>query len=169
LYEKVVKPYIAAFPPSRTAWVDEVISGRKEAEKVLHRDDSGAFGYMILPDMKWDLETVSSLYLLALATSDGVKSLRDLRRNHVPVLKSIMKEATRVVKDRWGLKEGSLRFFVHYQPSYCEYVGYLLCLPSNATFRSFSCTYSTCELVCGTRYVCRAGASTRRRDRTGAL
>lgn len=121
LYEKVVKPYIAAFPPSRTKWVDEIVSGKQEAEKVLHRDDSGVLGYMIIPDMKWDLKTVSSLYLLALATSDGVKSLRDLRRMHVPVLKSIRKEATRVVKESWGLEEGSLRFFVHYQPSYYHF------------------------------------------------
>ena len=117
----MVKPFIAAFPPSRTKWVDEIIAGRKEGDKVLHRDDSGSFGYMIIPDMKWNLETVSDLYLLALCTTNGVKSLRDLRKVHVPVLKSIKDEAIRIVKARWNNdgKDISLRMFIHYQPSYC--------------------------------------------------
>ena len=116
-----MKPFIAAFPPSRTKWVDEIIAGRKEGDKVLHRDDSGSFGYMIIPDMKWNLETVSDLYLLALCTTNGIKSLRDLRKVHVPVLRSIKDEAIRIVKARWNNdgKDISLRMFIHYQPSYC--------------------------------------------------
>jgi m7GpppX diphosphatase len=117
----VVKPFIAAFPPSRTKWVDDIIAGKKEGDKVLHRDDSGTFGYMIIPDMKWSLETVSDLYLLALCTSNEIKSLRDLRKIHVPVLKNIKEEATKIVKARWN-NDGkiiSLRMYIHYQPSYC--------------------------------------------------
>ena len=124
IYERVVKPFIAAFPPSRTKWVDEIISGKKEVDKVLHRDDSGSFGYMIIPDMKWNLETVSDLYLLALSTTNGVRSLRDLRKTHVLVLKNIRDEATRVVNARWKEdgKNVSLRMFIHYQPSYCTFL-----------------------------------------------
>jgi len=123
LYERVVKPFIATFPPSRTKWVDDIIAGREEADKVLHRDDSGSFGYMIMPDMKWNLETVSDLYLLALCTSSSIKSLRDLRKVHVPVLKNIKDEATRIVKARWTNegKDISLRMFTHYQPSYYQF------------------------------------------------
>ena len=121
VYERVVKPFIAAFPPSRTKWVDEIIGGKKEVDKVLYRDDSGSFGYMIIPDMKWNLETLSDLYLLALCTTNGIRSLRDLRKVHLPVLKNIKNEATRIVNTRWKNegREISLRMFVHYQPSYC--------------------------------------------------
>jgi m7GpppX diphosphatase len=123
VYERVVKPFIAAFPPARTKWVDDIISGDKEADKVLHRDDTGSFGYMIMPDMKWNLETVSDLYLLALSTTGGIRSLRDLRKAHVPVLKNIKDEATRVVNARWkdDGKNVSLRMFIHYQPSYYHF------------------------------------------------
>lgn len=133
LYERVVKPFIAAFPPARTKWVDEIITGRKEAEKVFHRDDSGSFGYMIIPDMKWNLETVSDLYLLALFTSSDVKSLRDLRKVHVPVLRNIKEEATKIVKARWRNdgKDISLRMFIHYQPSYCMSPRLSQLLPTN--------------------------------------
>lgn len=121
IYERVVKPFITSFPPSRTKWVDDIVEGKKEADKILHRDDSGSFGYLIIPDMKWNLETVSDLYLLALTTSNGIRSLRDLKKVHLPVLKNIKDVATRIVNARWNNdgKEISLRMYIHYQPSYC--------------------------------------------------
>ena len=70
--------------------------------------------------MKWDLTTVSSLYLVAIAFNRGIRSLRDLNKAHLGMLKNIRREATRIVKERWGLDYGSLRMFIHYQPSYCE-------------------------------------------------
>lgn len=69
--------------------------------------------------MKWDLSTLSSLYLVAIALTDSVRSLRDLKKEHLPMLRSIREEATRIVLEKWGLENGALRFYVHYQPSYC--------------------------------------------------
>jgi m7GpppX diphosphatase len=148
LYERVVRPYIDAFPSERTQWsvhpctlfmcaycarcphwieaslsrIDAIVSGRSEAEKVLFRSPSEAdpFGFLILPDMKWDLANLTSLYLVALMLLPDIKSLRDLNRSHLPLLRSIRHEAARVVKDRWGLEATELRLFVHYQPSYCK-------------------------------------------------
>ncbi|KDQ60309.1 hypothetical protein JAAARDRAFT_67869 [Jaapia argillacea MUCL 33604] len=121
LYERIVKPYIAAFPPSRTRWVTDILTGKTEAEKVLFKDDCPDYGYLILPDMKWDLTTVSSLYLVAIAFSSNIRSLRDLRKRHLGMLRSIKREAARVVKERWGVGRGGLRLFVHYQPSYYHF------------------------------------------------
>ncbi|KAI0938861.1 hypothetical protein AcV5_000448 [Taiwanofungus camphoratus] len=139
LYDSLVKPFITAFPTSRTQWstvsiasplsrlkqyifrVEDTLQGKSEAEKVLYKDPSQDVGYVLLPDMKWDLTTVSSLYLLAIAFSRSIRSLRDLRKTHLGMLKSIRKEAARVVMDRWGLEQGSLRMFVHYQPSYYHF------------------------------------------------
>jgi len=70
--------------------------------------------------MKWDLKTVTSLYLLAIVQDRSLRSLRDLRRKHIGLLESIQREAIRIVDEKWGLKNGSLRMYVHYQPSYCE-------------------------------------------------
>ena len=140
LYDRIVKPYIAAFPPSRTKWyamiashaspihatnclstcrVENILNGTSEAEKVLFRDASPESGYLILPDMKWDLATLSSLYLVAIAFNREIRSLRDLTKAHIPMLTSIRREGARVVQERWGLGAGSLRMFIHYQPSYC--------------------------------------------------
>ena len=100
--------------------VDDSLSGKSEAEKVLHRAPSPDYGYVILPDMKWDLITLQSLYLVAISSSSAIRSLRDLRKIHVPMLRSIRSEATRIVQEKWGLGAGTVRLFVHYQPSYCQ-------------------------------------------------
>ncbi|KAL1941511.1 hypothetical protein VTO73DRAFT_6950 [Trametes versicolor] len=121
LYERIVKPYISAFPPSRTQWVENILTGASEADKILFRDPSPSAGYVLLPDMKWDLTTLSSLYLVAIAFNRGIRSLRDLNKSHLPMLTSIRREAARVAKERWGLEHGSLRMFIHYQPSYYHF------------------------------------------------
>jgi m7GpppX diphosphatase len=74
---------------------------------------------MILPDMKWDKTTLSSFYLLAIAQDRTIRSLRDLRKQHVPLLQGIRDEATRIAQEKYGLRNGSLRMYIHYQPSYC--------------------------------------------------
>lgn len=121
LYERIVQPYIAAFPSARTQWVVDILEGRSEADKVLYRDTSVDYGYVLLPDMKWDLTTISSLYLVAIASSPNIRSLRDLRKSHLGMLRSIRREARRVVKDKWELGYGTLRMYVHYQPSYYHF------------------------------------------------
>ncbi|CAL1709284.1 unnamed protein product [Somion occarium] len=121
IFERIVKPYIAAFPPTRIQWVYNILSGKSEVDKILYRDTSEDYGYVILPDMKWDLITVSSLYLVAIVQSKDIRCLRDLRRRHLGMLRGIRREASRIAKEKWGLSDGSIRFFVHYQPSYYHF------------------------------------------------
>ena len=102
--------------------VEDIISGRSEASKVLFRSPTDTQnGFLILPDMKWDLTTVNSLYLVAIALTPEVRSLRDLTGAHVPMLKSIKREAICIAKEKWSLEATELRLFVHYQPSYCAH------------------------------------------------
>ncbi|EJD36270.1 mRNA decapping enzyme [Auricularia subglabra TFB-10046 SS5] len=126
LYTRIVEPYIVAFPPSRTEWVQNILAHKKEAHKVLYEEpaEDNKFGFLIIPDMKWDLVTISSLYLVALVHAPrgkALRSLRDLRSEHLPLLRSIKVQGARVAKERWGIQDGGLRVFVHYQPSYYHF------------------------------------------------
>lgn len=38
-----------------------ILEGRKEAERVLFKDDDPELGFLILPDLKWDQSSMSSL------------------------------------------------------------------------------------------------------------
>lgn len=128
--------------------MNEILEGRAEQSKILFSSSE----FVILPDMKWDLRTVGSLYLLAIVLDKNLHCLRDLRgtgkshdrkrrkvevtidgaerrsatmsplseHNHIGLLKSIQREAYRIVQEKWNIGPGGLRMFIHYQPSYCE-------------------------------------------------
>jgi len=62
LYEKITLPLVEAMPASRVAWVDNILEGRAEAERVMAR--GGGEGeddqWVLLPDMKWDHRTAAA-------------------------------------------------------------------------------------------------------------
>ena len=96
--------------------VGDILSGKSEAEKVLYTSSD----FVILPDMKWDLSTLSALYLVAIVRNSTIRSLRDLRRSHLTLLGDIRRQVTRIVQEKWDIGEGGVRMFIHYQPSYCK-------------------------------------------------
>ncbi|GAA5826532.1 hypothetical protein JCM11251_002413 [Rhodosporidiobolus azoricus] len=121
LYETVVQPYIDTLSPSTISWVYNILDGTAEAENVLFRDDDLETGFVLTPDLKWDQKTMSALYLLVLCQDRSVRSLRDLRPRHIPLLRKIREETERVAIEKYGINKGELRFFVHYQPTYYHF------------------------------------------------
>ncbi|KAJ7180605.1 scavenger mRNA decapping enzyme [Mycena filopes] len=117
IYRRIVEPYISAIPPDRTRWVTEILDGHKEQSKLLFSSSD----FIILPDMKWDLHTVGSLYLIAIVRDNTIRSIRDLRVRHIALLKSIRHEASSVAREKWGIQNGGLRMYMHYQPSYYHF------------------------------------------------
>lgn len=99
----------------------DILEGRSEAEKVLFNDPSPETGFLIIPDMKWDLVNTANLYLQCIVRSPSIGCLRDLRSSHLPMLTNIRSAAHKVVMDGWKLGPGSIRMFIHYHPSYCEH------------------------------------------------
>lgn len=96
--------------------VQNILDGLKEQEAILLRTPT----FVLLPDSKWDQTTLTNLYLTAIAV-DGAKlrSLRDLRGEHLGLLRDIRAKAGDFVAVRWGLEKSQIRCFIHYQPSYC--------------------------------------------------
>ena len=102
--------------PHSNCRVRDILEGKAEADSVLCRTSR----FLILPDMKWDPSgPIASLYLLAIVSDPTIRSMRDLRGGHVGMLEEIRERAYGVVKERWGLPRGTLRMYIHYQPSYC--------------------------------------------------
>lgn len=61
LYEKITLPLVEATPASRVAWVDNILEGKAEADRVMARgggngegENEEGNGWVLLPDMKWD-------------------------------------------------------------------------------------------------------------------
>jgi len=125
IYERVTRPWIDAIPESKKHWVYNILDGKSERESVLYRDDDPKSGFIILPDLKWDRKTLSSLYLVAIVRDGSLTNLRDLRREHIPLLRKIQEAGARVAHETFGMPAPSadgtsspLRCFLHYMPTF---------------------------------------------------
>jgi m7GpppX diphosphatase len=121
IYREVVIPYINSLPPERIQWVFNILSHQTEVDRILYEDPAPDSGFIILPDLKWDRVNVENLYLVAIAHSRTIRSLRDLTKGHLPMLRHIRSAAHKAVQQNWGLGPGSLRLYIHYHPSYYQF------------------------------------------------
>ena len=71
-------------------WVYNILDGRSESDRIICNDPDPADGFVLLPDMKWDVRDMESLYLLAIARRRDLPSMRELRKEHLPLLKNIL-------------------------------------------------------------------------------
>lgn len=118
MYKKVVLPYINTMLGDRLTWVDNILHHGAEADRVVFRSDDPEAGFVLLPDMKWDRKTKSTLYLMAILVHPDLKSVRDLNRSHIPLLKTIRQEILNSTESTFGVPADQLKLYFHYQPSY---------------------------------------------------
>jgi len=117
LYRDVTLPCIEAGKFS-IQWVYNILEKKKEAERIVTEDSDSDSGFILIPDMKWDGEKIESLYLVAIAHNRNLKSIRDLRAEHLPLLKNILKKGQDSIKQKYNVGPDKLRVYFHYQPSY---------------------------------------------------
>jgi len=70
-------------------WVYNILEHKKEAERIVFEDSDPQTGFILLPDLKWDGETLENLYLVAIVFQRDIKSIRDLTQHHLPLLENI--------------------------------------------------------------------------------
>lgn len=120
LYQTVTLPYIKRIPESRTQWVQNILDGSAETDRVLYHDRDPNTGFVILPDMKWNGQS-ETLYWVAISMRSDILSLRSLSFQHLDFLKKLRNTSYDLVKEKTGLSRSQLRLFVHYQPSYYHF------------------------------------------------
>ncbi len=98
-----------------------ILEKKAEAERLIFEDPDPDTGFMLHPDMKWDLVTPHQLYVLCMVNRRDVASLRSLTSAHLPLLRNIRDRALAAVQERYGVGPADLRVFVHYPPSYFHF------------------------------------------------
>lgn len=115
MYERLHKGYVETLPPSSTAWVDNILNGSAEADRVLARTDQ----WVLLPDAKWDGVTISSLYCVAIVADPEFRSLRDCNGQRLALLEELEREIPKAICAKYPeLSPQRLRMYFHYPPSY---------------------------------------------------
>lgn len=75
-------------------WVYNILEHKSELERIVFEDVDPEIGFVLLPDLKWNGSSLDTLYLLAITQIRGIKSLRDLNVDHLPLLKNIQEKGT---------------------------------------------------------------------------
>ena len=120
-YARVVGPFIDSVPAARTQWLLNILEGRSEQDRVLHADAD----FMLLPDFKWDQRSERQLYCQAIVRGGGgvdgaepLRSLRELRAVHAPLLRRLRRAAFAEITRRYGVSAAHIFAYIHYQPSF---------------------------------------------------
>lgn len=133
IYEKVVEPFIQKIVDSGSlSWIGHIIQGKKEQERLLYNDDN----YIINIDTKWRTHpdankvpkeewyqhpSIDDLYCLGITKDSSIRSLRDLRAEHIPMLQSMMTNGIQVIERIYGVPKDQIRIFIHYQPQFYHF------------------------------------------------
>nr|XP_022910498.1 m7GpppX diphosphatase [Onthophagus taurus] len=118
LYKEVVLPIVEKKCDNNLEWVYNILDHKCEADRIIYEDSDPKIGFVLLPDLKWNGTTLDNLYLIAIVKVRGLKSLRDLTEEHLPLLRNVMTNGSKAIEDKYGLPKSQLRIYLHYQPSY---------------------------------------------------
>lgn len=120
-YEQITKLFVEqqlADKVFNVQWVYNILDHKAEEERIIFEDCDPENGFVLLPDMKWDVKDVNSLYAIALPHKRGLKSIRDLNSTHVPMLKNIRTKSLAAIAEKFDIMPDCLRMYFHYQPSF---------------------------------------------------
>ena len=125
MYRRVTKPYYESLNRSDLTWIDNILEGRAEADQVLLKTHA----FIILPDLKWDMQDITGLYLVAIYRDNDLMSIRDLTSHNIPMLIKLKQDIGTLLMDRFSLSLQSVRLYFHYLPTFshlhlhCAHVG----------------------------------------------
>jgi m7GpppX diphosphatase len=94
-------------------WIYNIIDGISEQDSIVFRDES----IIIIPTYEWNGENINKLHLLCLPVDKNIRSLRDLRQKHIPLLEYMKKITLMKINELYNLTENDLKIFIHYEPS----------------------------------------------------
>lgn len=135
MYEASHVPYITGIPSSAIGWVYKILNKEKEVERLLFDDPDPAHGFVLNVDPKWTSHAAmdvpkaewhaksgkNEMYMLGLCHTKEVRSLRDLRAVHLPMLRNMLAKGTEIASATYGVPPEHLRCFVHYPPQFYHF------------------------------------------------
>ncbi|XP_007945423.1 m7GpppX diphosphatase [Orycteropus afer afer] len=116
-YKNITLPHLESQSLS-IQWVYNVLEKKAEADRIVFENPDPSNGFVLIPDLKWNQQQLDDLYLIAICHRRGIKSLRDLTSEHLPLLRNILREGQEAILQRYQVKGDRLRVYLHYLPSY---------------------------------------------------
>lgn len=111
--------------PSKDAWIYGILDGKTERDQVLYTDDK----FLLVPPLLrtsaagvreypiFSRSNPTHLHLMAIPFDRSLRTIRDIRKQHLPLLKYMYEKTLAFIKDNYGLSEEQLDLEFHYVPS----------------------------------------------------
>jgi hypothetical protein len=99
--------------PKKDQWIYNIIDGISEQESILYRDEK----CIVFINYFWDGKDTDKLQLLCMPTDTNLRSIRSLDASHLPLLKHMKTVTLDVIREKYGLEEGDIKMYFHYEPS----------------------------------------------------
>ncbi|KER28609.1 hypothetical protein T265_04563 [Opisthorchis viverrini] len=126
LYSSVIVPFLSKTPRD-LSWVDNILTGKAERDRVLFTTDlSDDYGFTLVLDYRWNEKRIQEMHCLGIAHDPQLTCLRDLRSTHIPMLKKILVEGRRILSQKYSadaptpgpIREDQIMAYVHYPPTF---------------------------------------------------
>lgn len=93
-------------------WIEKIISKDTETNILCETKN-----FILFPHFSWEDESIENLYCLAFVKRQDILSVRDLSKEHVPLLEEILENGTQAILSKFKIEKEQIRVFVHYIPS----------------------------------------------------
>ena len=86
------------------------MEGKKEKEGRVFENEL----FMLNKDWEFNDGDIETLYCLAMPMQRDLLTIRDLKMEHLPLLKSMRDESLKAIEAKFGVKAANVRSFFHY-------------------------------------------------------
>ena len=100
---------------TRAGWRDAVAAANAEDKAAARTSAPGSNA------ARANAAYANELYCLGLCHRRDVRSLRDLRGEHLPMLRAMLRKGREIAAETYGVPTESLRCFVHYPPQFYHF------------------------------------------------
>ncbi|KAL3308519.1 hypothetical protein Ciccas_012950 [Cichlidogyrus casuarinus] len=115
-FQQVTVPFLNKSPKD-LAWVDNILEGRAEIDRVILQKDE----YTLVLDYRWNLKHLNEMHALGLVKDPALWCLRELRGSHVAMLEEMLDCGRRALAQKFsdqGLLERDVVAYFHYPPTF---------------------------------------------------
>ncbi|VDP88891.1 unnamed protein product [Echinostoma caproni] len=127
VYSSLIVPFLMQNPPD-LSWVDNILSGKAEKDRVLSSDEDPEEGFTLVQDYRWNGRQLNDMHYLGIVRRTDLRCLRDLRASHVPLLKRLLDEGRKQLAAKYTipevdghaqrLDEDQILAYIHYPPTF---------------------------------------------------
>jgi m7GpppX diphosphatase len=99
---------------SNYQWMLNILEKKNEVESIV----IDTINFLVVKDYKWkNHNDYTQLHLLAICKDQTIRSIRDLKKEHVPILKEIRKDVLNYIMNMFNINENKIKITFHYPPS----------------------------------------------------